>query len=89
MQRGKVSDDVVLVAWSRVPSYDAIRVYVEVASSLGLNIILVTTKFTLVGTTVSDENKCPLAVDYGFIEWNSFIIWGPGYLISDDGRVGA
>jgi len=68
LQRGKVSDDVALVAWSRVPSYDAIRVYAEVASSLGLNIILVTTKFTVVGTAVYDENKCPLAVDYGFIE---------------------
>ena len=80
--------DIVLLARSRVAACDAIRVYVEVVSSLGLAVSFVKVKFIVVGTTVSDEDKCPLAVGYDFIEWVEQFPY-LGSLISDDGRFDA
>jgi len=48
----------------------------------------VKTKFAVVGTIVSDEDKRPLAVGDDFIEWVEQFPY-LGSLISDDGRFDA
>jgi len=88
LQKGEFTDDVILLALSRVAACDAIRVYVEMASSLGLADSFVKTKFMVVGTTVSGEDKCPLAVSDDFIEWVKRFPY-LGSLISDDERIDA
>jgi len=86
LKKGEFADDVVLLARSRDAACAAIRSYVEVASSLGLTVSFVKTKFVVVGTGVTDEEKRPLVVGDDFIEGVEQFPY-LGSLISDDGRV--
>ena len=49
LQRGEFADDVVLLALPRVAACDAIRIYVEIASSLGLTVSFGKMKFVYGG----------------------------------------
>jgi len=68
LQKGEFADDVVLLGLSRDAACAAVRVYVEVASSLGLTVSFVKTKFMVVGYVVSDD---PPAVGDDIIQWLS------------------
>ena len=69
MQKGKFTDDVVLLVRSRAAACAAIRIYVEMASSLGLSVNFSKTRFMMVGSEVAAEEKCPLVVADGTIDW--------------------
>ena len=88
LQKGEFADDVVLLACSRVAACAAIRVYVEVANSLGLTVSFPKTKFMVIGNEVTVEEKRPLVVRDSLIEWAEQFPY-LGSLISDDGRIGA
>ena len=60
----------------------------EVASSLGLTVSFVKTKFMVVVTQVSDEDKRPLPVGNDFIDWVEQFPY-LGSLLSDDRRFDA
>ena len=69
--KGEFSDDVVLWARMRQAVSAAIRAYVDVAKAFGLTVSVPKTKFMVVGSGVSKEEKLPLALDDGLIEWVS------------------
>ena len=83
LQKGEFADDVVLLARSRDAVCAAIRIYVEVASSLGLTVSFPKTKFMVIGNTVAH-----LVVGDGLIEWVEQFPY-LGSLISGNGRTSA
>ena len=86
LQKGEFADDVILLACSRAAACAAIRIYIEVASSFRLSVSFSKTKFMVVGSPVAAEEKYPLVVADGFINWvNHFPYLGS--LISENGRV--
>ena len=47
----------------------AIRAYADVVKTFGLTVSVPKTKFMVVGSGVSEEEKLPLALDDGLTEW--------------------
>ena len=71
MRRGEFADDVVLMASTRQGAEAVIRTYVDVTRAFGLTVTLQKTKFMVIGHGVMEEEKLPLALDDGCIEWVS------------------
>ena len=64
----------------------ALRAYVDVTRAFGMTVSITKTKFMVVGSGVSDEEKLPITVDGGQIEWVSEFPY-LGSLIADSGRI--
>ena len=84
--KGEFADDVVLMACSRDAAAAALRAYVDVARDFGITVSVPKTKFTVVGCAVTEEEKAPIAVDNGLIEWVSEFPY-LGSLIAVSGRM--
>ena len=69
--KGEFADDVVLMARSRDAAAAALRAYVDVARDFGMTVSVPKTKFSVVCCAVTEEEKAPIAVDNGLIEWVS------------------
>ena len=79
--KGEFADDVVLMAQSREAAAVALgayvdvslcgRAYVDVAREFGMTVSVSKTKFMVVGSEVLEEEKAPISVDGGQIEWVS------------------
>ena len=63
------ADDVVLLTHMRQAASAAIRAYADVVKAFGLTASVPKTKFMVVGSGVSEEEKLPLALDDGLTEW--------------------
>ena len=85
MRRGEFADDVVLMASTRQAAEDVIRTYVDVTRAFGLTVCLQKTKFMVIGHGVMEEEKLPLTLDDGCIEWVSEFPY-LGSLIVESGR---
>ena len=86
--KGEFADDVVLMAQSREAAAVALRAYVDVARDFGMTVSVSKTKFMVVGSEVLEEEKAPISVDGGQIEWVSEFPY-LGSLIADSGRMDA
>ena len=86
MHKGEFADDVVLMASTREAAEAATRAYIEVTKAFGLTVSLQKTKFMVVGRGVLEEEKLPLALDDGCVEWVSEFPY-LGSLIADNGRM--
>ena len=86
LHKGEFADDVVLMARSKDAAAAALRAYVDVTRAFGMTVSITKTKFMVVGSGVSDEEKLPIAVDDGQIEWVSEFPY-LGSLIADSGRI--
>ena len=84
--KGEFADDVVLMAHSRDAAAAAPRAYVDVARDFSMTVSVPKTKFTVVNCAVTEEEKAPIAVDNGLIEWVSEFPY-LGSLITDSGRM--
>ena len=69
VDQGEFADNVVLLAYMRLAASAAIRAYVDVVKAFGLTVSVPNTKFMVVGSGVSEEEKLPLALDDGLTEW--------------------
>ena len=85
VSKGEFADDVVLLASTRQAAEAAIRTYMEVTQSFGLTVSIQKTKFMVVGHGVAEEDKLPLAVDDGSVEWVSEFPY-LGSLMAESGR---
>ena len=86
LHKGEFADDVVLMARLKDAAAAASRAYVDVTRAFGMTVSITKTKFMVVGNGVSDEEKLPIAVDGGRIEWVSEFPY-LGSLIADSGRI--
>ena len=78
----------VLLAHMSQAASAAIRAYVDVAKAFGQRVSIPKTKFMVVGGRVSEEEKLPLALDDGLIEWVSEFPYLRS-LIANNGRMDA
>ena len=83
--KGEFPDDVVLLVSSRQAAEAAIRSYVDVTNAFGLTVSLQKTKFMVVGHGVEEEDKLPLAVGDGSIEYVTEFPY-LGSLVVESGR---
>ena len=86
LHKGEFTDDVVLMARSKDAAAAALRTYVDVTRAFGMTVSITKTKFMVVGSGMSDEEKLPITVDGGQIEWVSEFPY-LGSLIADSGRI--
>ncbi len=85
LRKGEFADDVVLMAQSKEAAA-TLRVYMKVAKEFGLTVSVSKTKFLMVGGTATEEDKAPIVVDDGQIEWVSEFPY-LGSLIAGSGRI--
>ena len=69
LYKGEIVDGVVLLVQSKEAVCAAVKAYVELASSLGLTVNFPKTKFMVIGSAVSVDDRQPLAVGDGLIEY--------------------
>ena len=86
LHKGEFADDVVLMTRSREAAAAALRAYMEVTRAFGMTVSIPKTKFMVVGSAVSEEEKLAIAVDGGVIEWVSEFPY-LGSLIADSSRI--
>ena len=88
LEKGEFADDVVLLASTRAAAEVAIKEYIDVTSAFGLSVSVKKTKLMVVGHGVMEEDRRPIALDEGRIEWVSEFPY-LGSLVTHDGRIHA
>ena len=83
---GQFADDVALLTVTREAAERAIGLYQSVAKSFGLTVSINKTKFMVIGSNITHEDKLPIKVEDGTIEHVSEFQY-LGSVITESGRI--
>ena len=73
MHNGEYAGDVALLAITHAAAMEAIKTYVTVAGLFGLTASRQKTKFMVTGHGVTEEDRIPIALDGGQIEYVNLV----------------